>query len=328
MERTEEFRAFRDSVRRFAAAAIGNATPAAAVRAAGAHGFLGTTVPEHLGGGDADDHRFLAILVEEAVNAGSTGLALVLALHAGVVIPALLDHGSTDDQQRWVPELASGALIAVPAPGPTVPGVPGAGLADLLLVDGGAGDAVLVPVGAGPGADYLAAAEAMPVDIDVDVAAGTRLPDATTTMYRNIDLWLAVIALAGARRGLRLAVEYAGARKVFGQPLSEFENTQLRLAELAAELDCATTYVERCLASMENGSLSDTDAAAARHVAMNLSDRALDQSLQLHGGYGYMREYPIATAFADARFLRVAGQLYSDPRRVLARGLFAGGAGA
>jgi len=101
----------------------------------------------------------------------------------------------------------------------------------------------------------------------------------------------------------------------------EFENTRFRLAELSAEITSATTYVDDCLTTRVHGGLAAADAAAARLITTALNDRAVDQSMQLHGGYGYMREYPIAQAFADARFLRLVGQAHSDPRHALAEDL-------
>ncbi len=306
------------------------------VRAAGAAGFLGIAVPEEFGGGDTEDTGFLAVLIEETVDAGATGLALLWALHAGVAIPCLLTHGSESDRRRWLPGLTDGSLLGVPAPGAsvtlagtTLSGVPCAALADVLLIGSGDGVAVLPTDAAGvvvtPLTAMLAAPEAASADISIGPDSGGldgRMPTAAgATLARSLDLWLAVLALAGARRSLVLALDYVHSRQVFGKPLAEFENTRLRLAELSAELISATTYVDHCLGAHAAASLTGTDTAAARHVAAALHDRTVDQSLQLHGGYGYMREYPIAQAYADARFLRVAGALFSDPRRTVAEEL-------
>ena len=127
-----------------------------------------------------------------------------------------------------------------------------------------------------------------------------------------------MLALASARTATALAVDYVHARKVFGRPLAEFENTRFRLAELWAELAGLTAFVDSCVHARSIGALDVADAAAARLTASRVCGQAVDQSLQLHGGYGYMREYPISHAFADARFLQVMASAYSNPRETLA----------
>jgi acyl-CoA dehydrogenase len=341
----DDHAAFRNSVQRFVTAEITphlddwrrrDGAPRSLLAAAGRAGFLGTTVPEDFGGGGTDDLGFLAVLIEETVAAGATGVALMWAFHAGVAIPCLVAHGSDADRQRWLPGLAGGEFIAVPAPGGaltvadgrltgTLSGVPCGRIADVLFIDSHAGVVVVETDRPGirisPVAGNLGAPDAGIADIDVEgvsLDSTTVLPAAITP---DLDLWFAVLALAGARTAIAMAIEYAGSRKVFGRPLAEFENTRLRLAELSAELLTATAFVDRCVAEAGQRELGAVDAAAARLTTAGLHDRAVDQSLQLHGGYGYMREYPIAQAFADARFLRLAGQQYSEPRRALADGL-------
>jgi acyl-CoA dehydrogenase len=150
-----------------------------------------------------------------------------------------------------------------------------------------------------------------------DVDTNTGLASATA-LHRDLDLWFAVLALASARTATALAVDYVHARKVFGRPLAEFENTRFRLAELWAELASVTAFVDSCVHARSIGALDVADAAAARLTANRVCGEAVDQSLQLHGGYGYMREYPISHAFADARFLQVMAAAYSNPRDTLA----------
>jgi len=335
---TSDHAAFRESARRFVASDIAphldgwrreGTVSRTVFAAAGSHGFLGTCVPEEFGGGDVGDFAFLAALIEETVDAGSVGLALLWALHAGVVIPQLLACGTPDLRERLLPGLASGDLIGVAAGGVEGNGVIGARLADIVLLTGG-DEVDLLPVAAAgietiPSPASLAAPEAGCADLVItSVSPDTliRLPGARDLVGRDIDLWIAVVACAAARRSADLAVEYAQSRRVFGKPLADFENTQMRLAEVAAELRSVTTYLDQCVTARSASTLDVTDAAAAREVAIRLAGRAADQSLQLHGGYGYMREYPIAQAFADTRFLSSAAQRFSDSRRVVAAELF------
>ena len=168
-----------------------------------------------------------------------------------------------------------------------------------------------------PVAGNLGAPEAGVADVEFDAVPLTSASVLPASLRHDLDLWFAVVALAGARAAVALAIDYVRNRKVFGRPLGDFENTRYRLAELSAELATATMLVDHCVSAASRHELRLVDTATARLITSALHDRAVDQSMQLHGGYGYMREYPIAQAFADARFLRLAAQRYSDPRRAL-----------
>jgi acyl-CoA dehydrogenase len=327
----EDHAAFRDSVKRFIATEVAphldewrraNGVPRSIIAAAGDAGFLGTAVPEEFGGGGTDDLGFLVVLIEETIAAGATGLALLWALQAGVAIPFLLEHATAAHKQQWLSKLSAGQLIAVPAPA-TLSSVAVARIADALLVQNDTDGVALIPLDqAGvtitPIDENLAGRDAGLADVtlgEVDTTTGFASP---TPLHRDIDLWFAVLALASARTAMGLAVDYVHARKVFGRPLAEFENTRFRLAELWAELAGLTAFVDSCVHARSIGALGVADGAAARITASRVCGQVVDQSLQLHGGYGYMREYPISHAFADARFLQVMASAYSDPRETLA----------
>ncbi|WP_407067598.1 acyl-CoA dehydrogenase family protein [Mycobacterium triplex] len=327
----EDHAAFRDSVKRFIATEIApnldawrcaSETPRRIVAAAGDAGFLGAAVPEEFGGGGTDDLGFLVVLIEEAVAAGATGLALLCALQAGVTIPYLLEHATAEHQQRWLPGLSSGRLIAVAAPA-TLAGVAAGRIADALLVQRGSDGISLVPldqqgVTITPIDGNLAGRDAGLADVSLREVEEIAVVGSPTALRRDLDLWFAVLALASARTAMELAVDYVNARKVFGRPLAEFENTRFRLAELSAELTGLTVFVDTCVHERSTGTLDAADAAAARLTTTRVCGQAADQSLQLHGGYGYMREYPISHAFADARFLHMMASAYSNPHETLA----------
>ena len=107
--------------------------------------------------------------------------------------------------------------------------------------------------------------------------------------------------VAAAQLSYDLTVDFVSGRKVFGKPLSSYQNTQFKLAELRTELDVTQTYVDQCVAAFNAGVLSAVDAAKAKLVASELQVKAADIGLQLHGGAGYMDEYPISRQYADAR---------------------------
>ena len=107
--------------------------------------------------------------------------------------------------------------------------------------------------------------------------------------------------LAAAQLSFDLTNEFVRERKAFGKPLAAFQNTQFKLAELRTELDIAQSYIDQCVAAFNAGHLTAVDAAKAKLVTSELQVKAADIGVQLHGGAGYMDEYPISRQFTDAR---------------------------
>jgi len=296
----------------------------------GEQGFLGTAIPESLGGGGVDDPRFAAVLVEEVMAVGATGLALVLAYHCGVCVPALLRMPEGEARAAALLGAATGEILAAPLvldDRLESHGVPGASLAGAFLVSSIAPEGRTVglpPRGVAEvavEARTLGGLEAGTADVrftQVALETGVICRDDDREFGRDIDLWTAVVAASGARRALELALIYVRDRKVFGRPLAEFENTRFRLAEVAAEATTVGAVVNRCLDELVDGNLAASDAAVARMAAVAAYEHAGDQALQLHGGYGYMLEYPVSFAYRDARFLRHAAAVTGDPRIVVA----------
>jgi alkylation response protein AidB-like acyl-CoA dehydrogenase len=134
-------------------------------------------------------------------------------------------------------------------------------------------------------------------------------------------LSMAVAAVAAARAALDLTLAYVKDRKAFGQPIGTFQNTRFRLAEMATEIDIAQTFTDRCIEALNEGELSVVDAAKAKWWCTELQGRVVDGCVQLHGGYGYMLEYPIARAFADARVTRIYGGTTEIMKEVIGRSL-------
>jgi len=111
----------------------------------------------------------------------------------------------------------------------------------------------------------------------------------------------AVGYLSAAQLSYDLAADYVRERKAFGKPLAAFQNTQFKLAELRTELDFAQVYTDQCVAAFNAGALSAVDAAKAKYVTSELQVKAADIGVQMHGGAGYMDEYPISRQYTDAR---------------------------
>jgi len=126
---------------------------------------------------------------------------------------------------------------------------------------------------------------------------------AVDELLTDCALVFSAVSIAGARAAVSDTVAYVHERKVFGRAVAEFENTRSVLTRLWAELLVTASYHDDCAKRRGLRALRLAEAAAALERSFALYDRAVDQGLQLHGGYGYMLEYPIAHAFADARFI-------------------------
>ena len=118
---------------------------------------------------------------------------------------------------------------------------------------------------------------------------------------------IAVAGVAEARAALENTLRYVQERRAFGQPIGSFQHSRFVLAEIATEIDVTQTFIDRCVDDLNAGELSAPDAAKAKWWATELQGRVVDRCLQLHGGYGYMLEYPVARAFTDARVTRIYG---------------------
>ncbi len=107
--------------------------------------------------------------------------------------------------------------------------------------------------------------------------------------------------LSAAQLSWDLAADYVKERKAFGKPLAAFQNTQFKLAEMRTQLDLAQVYVDQCVQSFNAGALTAVDAAKAKLVTSELQVAVADLGVQLHGGHGYMDEYPISRQYTDAK---------------------------
>ena len=134
-------------------------------------------------------------------------------------------------------------------------------------------------------------------------------------------LSIAVSAVAGARAVLTETVAYAKNRTAFGQPIGAFQHNRFVLAELDTELDIARVYVDRCLEAVVAGELTAVEAAKAKWWTTELQKRVVDACVQLHGGYGYMLEYPVARADLAARVQTIYGGTTEIMKEIIGRDL-------
>ena len=134
-------------------------------------------------------------------------------------------------------------------------------------------------------------------------------------------LGIAVGAVAVADAALHWTLDYTKERKAFGQSISHFQNSKFLLAELATEVQIAQVYVDRCVELHCQGRLSAEQAAAAKFWTTELQNKVVDRCLQLHGGYGYMMEYPIARAWADSRIQTIYGGTTEIMKEIVGRSI-------
>ncbi|HEY2705503.1 MAG TPA: acyl-CoA dehydrogenase family protein [Candidatus Dormibacteraeota bacterium] len=134
-------------------------------------------------------------------------------------------------------------------------------------------------------------------------------------------LTIAVSAVAGAEAVLALTVEYCRDRTAFGRPIGSFQHNRFALAEMATEVDVARVFVDRCVAEHCAGRLGVADAAKAKWWTTELQKRVVDQCVQLHGGYGYMTEFPVARAYLDARVATIYGGTTEIMKEIIGRSM-------
>ncbi|AJD47351.1 acyl-CoA dehydrogenase [Isoalcanivorax pacificus W11-5] len=134
---------------------------------------------------------------------------------------------------------------------------------------------------------------------------------------------IAVNAISMAESAVQLTIDYVKDRKAFGRSVAEFQNTQFKLAELHTEVEAARVYLDRCIELHLQKKLDVPTAAAVKYFTTDLQCKVIDECLQLHGGYGYMWEYPIARMFADSRVQRIYGGTNEIMKSIISKAILA-----
>jgi len=335
-------------------------------RKAGAAGLLGMDVDEKYGGGGQRDFRFNAVLVEEIVTAGASGLGF--GLHNDVVAPYLTELATDLQKERWLPRFCSGDMITAiamsePGAGSDLAGVRTTAIrdgdeyvlngqktfitngehADLVIVvaktatDQGAHGVSLIAVERGtPGFSRgrrlekvgLKANDTAELFFDnCRVPADHLIGTENHGFYHLMGnlprerLSIAVAAVAAAERILELGLDYARTREAFGRPIGKFQYNRFLLAELDTEVTIARTFLNHCIAEFNAGRLSVADAAKAKWWTTELQTKVADRCVQLHGGYGYMLEYPVAKAWLNSRVQTIYGGTTEIMKEIIGRSL-------
>src|SRR5438552_465857 len=136
---------------------------------------------------------------------------------------------------------------------------------------------------------------------------------------------IAIGEAAKCEAALRWTIDFVNERKAFGKLVASFQNTRFKLAEVATEVQVMRVFVDRCMELLLEKKLDTTTAAMAKYWASDMEGKVLDECLQLHGGYGFMWEFPISQAFVDARVTRIYGGTNEIMKEVISRSLGLGG---
>ena len=160
---------------------------------------------------------------------------------------------------------------------------------------------------------------------DVHVPVENRLGEegqGFALLVRNLAqerLSIAVAGIAASKAALDWTLDYTRTRQAFGQPVASFQNSKFRLAEIATEVEIGQVFVDRCIEQLNAGTLTVEEAAMAKWWCTELQKRTVDTCVQLHGGYGYMLDYPIARAYADARITTIYGGTTEIMKEIIGR---------
>jgi alkylation response protein AidB-like acyl-CoA dehydrogenase len=132
---------------------------------------------------------------------------------------------------------------------------------------------------------------------------------------------IAAIAVAACEHVLQLCLDYAKQREAFGRPIGTFQHNRFLLAEMATEVHIARVFVNDCVMRLNAGEVDTSLASMAKWWTTELQKKIVDQGVQLHGGYGYMTEYPIAKAFVDSRIQTIYGGTTEIQKEIIGRSL-------
>lgn len=134
-------------------------------------------------------------------------------------------------------------------------------------------------------------------------------------------LSVAVSSIAGCEMALEITLEYCKQRTAFGQKIGSFQNSRFKLAEMHTEIEIGRVFIDHCIEALLEGTLTPETAAMAKWWASDLQKRVVDECVQLHGGYGYMLEYPIARAYLDARVQSIYAGTNEIMKEIIGRSL-------
>ncbi len=317
----------------------------------GRQDLLGLNIPEAYGGSGVDDPRFSLILAEELAKL-AFAYASCVGIHSDCVAPYLVDLGTEEQKQRWLPKFCTGELVTAiamtePSGGSDLAALKTTAVRDgddwvingskTFITNGYSADLVVVAARTSPekrarGITLFAIEAGMPgfergrkldkigqpesdtselffVDVRVgdDQVIGEVDAGFGYMMQRLVAERIGAAAnnLAHARQILDETLVYVRERQAFGQAIGSFQANKFTLAELVTSVEVAQAFVDACVLEQVAHTLTPVDAAKAKWWSAQVQNDVLDACVQLWGGYGYMNEYRVARAWADARVAKI-----------------------
>lgn len=332
--------------------------------ACGEAGLLCPTVPPEYGGLGLD-FRYNAVIDEELAYAGSSA---GITLQSDIVADYIVNYGSEEQKQKWLPRMVSGEAITAiamtePGTGSDLQGVRTTARKDgnhyvvngskTYITNGQNADLIIVVAKTDPNAGSKgislilveAEREGFKRGRNLD-KVGQNSADTSELFFEDVRvpitnclgeegrgfaylmsqlpqerLGIAVSAQAGAQRAFDEAVKFTKERKAFGQSIFDFQNTRFTLGALKAKLQAGWAHLDWAIQRHLEGKLTAAEGSAAKLFHTELQWEACDTALQLHGGAGYMNEYPIARLWRDARVQRIYGGTSEIMKEVVARSI-------
>jgi len=370
-----ELELFRDNVRRFVEAEIvphyeqweaDEIFPRSLWNTMGEQGLLAVDLPEQYGGYDTD-FRYSMVIAEELQAANCGGICGGVIVHSDIVAHYVLNNGSEEQKQKYLPKMASGECVGAvamtePGAGSDLQGIRTHARKDgdhyiingskIFITNGQHADMVVVVAKTNlevPGSKgttlFLVDADAPGFSRGKNLEKiGLHSSDTSELFFEDVRvhesailgkldagfivlmselqrerLSLAVGAVAAAEAVLASTIEYVKERKAFGQAISQFQNTKFTLAELATDIRINRSFVDECMRDFLAGNLDVATVSMAKLSASEMQMRVADECLQLHGGYGYMKEYGVSRSFVDARIQKIYGGTSEIMKEIISR---------
>ncbi len=337
----------------------------------GEAGFLCADIPVEYGGpGGSFDMSML--LNEEFIRPGYGSLGGNMGVHSDIVAPYILNHGTEEQKQHYLPKMVSGDCVGAiamtePGAGSDLQGVRTTAKKDgdewvlngskTFITNGQHAGVVITVARTDPDAPGSRGLSLFLVDTDKPGFSrgrnleklGLHAADTSELFYEDVRLpesallgelnkgfiilmtelprerlSLAVGAVAAMEGALGMTADYVKERQAFGAPLSKLQNTRFRMADMQTEYRLNRAFINECMELFNTGTLDAPTASMAKLATTEAQCRVVDGCLQLFGGYGYMKEYPISRMYADARIQRIYGGTSEIMRELVARAVLDG----
>ena len=336
----------------------------------GEQGLLCVDIPEAYGG-FGTDFLFSMVIQEEFARANCGAVGGPMAVHSDIVAHYVLNQGTEEQKQRYLPKMVSGECVGAvamtePGAGSDLQGVRTTARQDgdhyvingskTFITNGQHCDMVIVVARTNLDVPGSRGTTLFMVDTDTPgfqrgrnlEKIGLHASDTSELFFEDVRvpasailgeldkgfmvlmgelqrerLALAIGAVAAAEGVLDETVDYVKERKAFGAPIAELQNTRFKMAEVATDIRVHRAFVEQCKSQFMQGELDAATASMAKVACTEMQGRVADTCLQLHGGYGFMKEYGVSRAYVDARVQRIYGGTSEIMKELISRSVLA-----